>query len=98
MDDGKTGYDPSPVNPLPPIVLVLFLAIFGIEAMLAAGEAGIVGGPAAVGWRLAVIRDYGFSPQVFDWMRETGPIVARFRGRSVAPVRLRRQTLTPRPP
>lgn len=64
-------YDPSPVNPLPPSVLVLFLVIFGVEAVLAAAEAGLVGGPQAVGWRMALIRDYGFSPQVFDWMVET---------------------------
>lgn len=70
MSDGS--HDPSPVNPLPPAVLVIFLAIFGIEAVLAAAEAGIVGGPQAVGWRMGLIRDYGFSPQVFDWMVETG--------------------------
>lgn len=72
MNDGKHGHDPSPVNPLPPIVLLMFLAIFAIEAVLSAAEAGLVGGPQAVGWRLELIRDYGFSPQVFDWMLETG--------------------------
>ena len=72
MQDGRHEHDPSPVNPLPPAVLVLFLVIFGIEALLAAAEAGFVGGPQGVGWRMAVIRDYGFSPDVFDWMVETG--------------------------
>ena len=71
MDDGKTGYDPSPVNPLPPVVLVLFLVIFGIEAVVTAAEGGWIGGPEAVGWRLALIRDYGFSPEIFAWMWET---------------------------
>ncbi len=75
MADNPQGYDPSPVNPLPPAVLVLFLVIFGTEVVLAAAEAGYVGGPQAVGWRLALIRDYGFSPQVFDWMVETRQLI-----------------------
>lgn len=57
-----------PVNPLPPAVTIVFLLIAGVEAVLALGEAGIVGGPQAVGWRLALIRDYGFSGQIADWM------------------------------
>ena len=61
-----------PVNPLPPIVTLTFLAIAGIEAGLSLGEAGIIGGPGAVGWRLALIRDYGFSGQIFDWMMANG--------------------------
>ena len=72
MNDGKQGYDPSPVNPLPPVVLVLSLVLFGIEAVLAGGEAGYFGGPGAVGWRLGLIEEYGFSPQIFAWMLETG--------------------------
>lgn len=57
-----------PVNPLPPVVILLFLAIAGVEAGLSLGEAQIIGGPGAVGWRLGLIRDYGFSGQLFDWM------------------------------
>jgi membrane associated rhomboid family serine protease len=72
MDDGKQGYDPSPMNPLPPIVLVLFLVIFLMEAAFAGAEAGLFGGAQAVGWRIGVIQDYGFSPRVLDWMVETG--------------------------
>ncbi len=63
-------YDPNPVNPLPPVVIALFFAIFGVECMFALGEAGLIGGPAAVGWRLGAIRDYGFSGQAFDFMVE----------------------------
>lgn len=73
MTDGR---DPSPVNPLPPAVLVLFLVIFAVEAILAAAEAGLIGGAQAVGWRMNLIRDYGFSPQVFDWMVETRQVPA----------------------
>lgn len=78
MDDGKQGYDPSPVNPLPQVVLVLFLALFGVEAMFAAAEAGIIGGAQGVGWRVSAIEDYGFSPRVLAWMLETGEWPAEF--------------------
>ncbi len=61
-----------PVNPLPPIVVLTFLAMAGVEAGLSLGEAGIIGGPGAVGWRLGLIRDYGFSGQIFDWMVANG--------------------------
>ena len=61
-----------PVNPMPAAVTLLFLAIAGVEAGLSLAEAGIVGGPGAVGWRLALIRDYGFSGDIFDWMIANG--------------------------
>ncbi|KIN75098.1 Rhomboid family protein [Sulfitobacter noctilucae] len=61
-----------PINPLPPIVTLVFLAIASVEAGLSLGEAGIFGGPGAVGWRLGLIRDYGFSGQIFDWMLANG--------------------------
>ena len=62
----------APINPLPPAVVILFLALAGIEAGLSLGEAGIIGGPGAVGWRLGLIRDYGFSGDIFDWMVANG--------------------------
>lgn len=61
-----------PVNPLPPVVVVFFLAIAGMEAVLSLAEAGMIGGPGAVGWRLGLIREYGFSGQIFDWMVANG--------------------------
>ena len=61
-----------PVNPLPPLVILVFVAMAGVEAGLSLGEAGIIGGPGAVGWRLGLIRDYGFSGQIFDWMMANG--------------------------
>ncbi len=68
-------HDPDfqpPVNPLPPAVVIVFLAIAGVEAGLSLGEAGLIGGPGAVGWRLGLIRDYGFSGDIFDWMLANG--------------------------
>lgn len=61
-----------PVNPLPPVVVLLFLALAGVEAGLSLGEAGLIGGPGAIGWRLGLVRDFGFSGDVFDWMLANG--------------------------
>ena len=61
-----------PVNPLPPAVILMFLAIAGVEAGLTLGEAGLIGGPGAVGWRLGLIRDFAFSGEIFDWMLANG--------------------------
>ncbi len=56
----------SPINALPPVVIALTLLIVGIEAVFQLAEAGLVGGPRGVGWRLAAIEDYGFSSAVLD--------------------------------
>lgn len=61
-----------PVNPLPPVVVALFLVLAGIELVLWLGGQGIVGGPEAVGWRNSAIETYAFSGRAFDWMLETG--------------------------
>tara|TARA_R110002049_G_scaffold307712_2_gene509075 strand:+ start:47306 stop:47992 length:687 start_codon:yes stop_codon:yes gene_type:complete len=61
-----------PVNPLPPVVILLFLAMAGVEAGLSLAEAGLIGGPGAVGWRLGLVRDYGFSGIIFDSMVASG--------------------------
>lgn len=56
----------SPFNVLPPLVIALTLLIVGIEAVFQLANAGIIGGPRGVGWRLAAIEDYGFSSAVLD--------------------------------
>lgn len=60
------------VNPLPPVVAALFLIVMGIEVIFYLGSKGIIGGPEAVGWRLAAMQKYSFSGDIFDWMLETG--------------------------
>lgn len=60
----------SPFNALPPLVVALALAIVGVEALFWAGERGYVGGPDALGWRLAAISNHAFLIPVFDWMIE----------------------------
>ncbi len=61
-----------PVNPLPPVVVALVLFIMGIELAFMLGSRGLVGGPAAVGWRLDALQQYTFSPDIFDWMVQNG--------------------------
>lgn len=61
-----------PVNPLPPVVILLFVAIVLPELAFMLGNQGLVGGPEAVGWRLAAVQDYAFSPDLFDWMLANG--------------------------
>ena len=61
-----------PVNPLPPAVTALFVMIAGIEGILMLAEAGVIGGPGGIGWRLGLIREYGFSGDIFDWMVANG--------------------------
>ena len=77
MDD-----DLNPVNPLPPVVVVLTLAIFGIEAVLSLAANGILGGQFGIGWRQTAVTDYGFSPRVWEYVVErkvTDPdLVRRF--------------------
>lgn len=64
--------DVSPVNPLPPVVVALALAIFVIEAAFNLGTRGLIGGPEAIGWRTAAIGAYTPSGLLFDRMLETG--------------------------
>lgn len=62
----------NPVNPLPPIVVVLTLAIIGIELAFALASRGIIGGADGIGWRLAALQSYAFSGDILGWMIETG--------------------------
>ena len=62
----------SPVNPLPPVVAALFIIMIGIEGVFALGARGIIGGDAALGWRVAAVEAYGFNSQILDWMLING--------------------------
>lgn len=68
--DPNTNPNVSPVNPMPPVVVALFLVIFGVECVFALGGEGLIGGPEAIGWRLAAIQKYAFSGPIFEWMVE----------------------------
>jgi len=71
MSDDPPPFEP-PVNPLPVVVIILFLLVAGVELVLSAGEAGLVGGPSAIGWRLGLVRDWGFNGDLFDAMWAQG--------------------------
>lgn len=62
----------QPVNPLPPVVILLFLALVLPEAVFLLGAQGWVGGPEAIGWRLSAVQQYAFSGDLFDWMMANG--------------------------
>ncbi len=64
--------NPPAVNPLPPVVVALFLFIMGIELIFTLGARGLVGDASAVGWRLSAIQTYSFSSDIVHWMWETG--------------------------
>lgn len=55
-----------PVNPIPPVIILLVLAMALVEGTLSLAEAGIVGGRTGIGWRIAAIQDYAVSPLVLD--------------------------------
>lgn len=57
----------APLNPLPMIAWVLALPMIALEIVLSAGENGLAGGPAAIGWRAEAIQTLAFSP---DYLRQ----------------------------
>ena len=85
MSQSPFGRDPrnqSPFNALPPVVVALAVLMAAVELMFQAGEAGLAGGRAAVGWRVGAIADWGVSAPVWDWMvanrRFPPDLLARF--------------------
>jgi membrane associated rhomboid family serine protease len=71
MSDPDYTPPESLVNPVPPVVVLLFVAVIGIEGIFSLGKAGLVGGPAAIGWRLGALQDYGFFPAFLDYMAQS---------------------------
>lgn len=74
----------SPFNALPPVVVALALTIAAIELGFQAGAAGLVGGQAAVGWRLGALQDWAVAGAIWDWMLTNGRFPAREVARFVA--------------
>ena len=70
------------VNPLPPVVVALALAIFAVEVLLSAGARGLIGGDAGVGWRVEAIQSYGFFAPLLEFIVQrqmwTTPELVRF--------------------
>ena len=55
-----------PFNTLPAAIVMLALLIVGIEGVLQLANAGIIGGPRGVGWRIVAVEEFGFAPAVLD--------------------------------
>lgn len=64
-------HNEPPLNPIPPVVMALFIVILGVELVFTLGSYGVVGGPGAVGWRVAAMERFAFSGPVLDWMIQT---------------------------
>lgn len=58
MDD----YNQAPINPLPAAVWLLVLPMIGLEILFSLGDAQMIGGANAIGWRMAAIESYGVWP------------------------------------
>lgn len=58
----RPGYDAPVFNPLPWVVWLLALPIIAVEVLIALGQSGLVGGAAAIGWRLDAVNLFGYAP------------------------------------
>ena len=64
---------PQPIlNPMPSVIMGLFVFIAGIEVIFVLGSMGILGDASAIGWRNAAVSDYALTPAVLGWMLEQG--------------------------
>ncbi|MBP9047437.1 MAG: rhomboid family intramembrane serine protease [Tabrizicola sp.] len=70
-------HNAPPLNPLPWVVWLLALPLIAMEVVLSLGEAGVVGGPQAIGWRLQAVERFGLFPELLKFQWETGghPII-----------------------
>lgn len=53
----------APINPLPGVVWLLAVPMILLELAFSLGDAGAIGGPQAIGWRIAAIEGYGIFPE-----------------------------------
>ena len=60
-----------PLNPLPPVIWALALPMIFVELAANVGANGMIGGPAAIGWRAQWMQSFGFAPDYLRWMIET---------------------------
>ncbi len=65
---------PAAFNPVSPVVVVLVAVMLLVELVFQAGEKELIGGPMAAGWRLEMMRFFGFHRAVFDHILQGGEI------------------------
>lgn len=70
--EGQPMNEELPVNPIPPVIVILCLIATAVELWFSAAEAGFIGDARALGWRLAALQDYAFSPVVLDLVVNRG--------------------------
>ena len=68
----RENLNAPPLNPLPWVVWLIALPIIAMEVVVSAGGSGLVGGPAAIGWRLDAMERLAFSPELMRYMVENG--------------------------
>lgn len=61
-----------PLNPLPMVVWLLALPMIVLEIAFSMGEAGVIGGAQAVGWRVAAFEGYGVFPDYWRAQAQIG--------------------------
>ncbi len=69
QDDQEPGYE-APVNPIPPVIVILALIVICVEAAFSLATAGVIGGVQGIGWRSFAVSDYAFSPAVLTLITE----------------------------
>lgn len=62
----------APINPLPPVVILLVVLIAAVEVIFQLGEAGIIGGATGPAWRIMIADQFGFSNAAVYLMWDTG--------------------------
>ncbi|SNS49434.1 rhomboid family intramembrane serine protease [Tropicimonas sediminicola] len=63
----------NPFNTIPAVVVVLVLAIFGVEVLLLLAKSGFIGNTrGGEDWRIFAIQRFAFSGEILAWMIETG--------------------------
>lgn len=83
MPNAPDDHNAPILNALPWPVWLWLVAILGVEAVLSAGGAGLIGGAQAIGWRIAAFEDFAFSSALQAWMMEAGQTPLRVMQRYV---------------
>jgi membrane associated rhomboid family serine protease len=75
-DDDGSHHHHSPLNPLPWVVWLLALPVIAFEAAFALGQAGLVGGNSAIGWRQMAFQRFAYVPDYARamWEAQTYPL------------------------
>jgi membrane associated rhomboid family serine protease len=68
----------APFNKMPPALVALVAIILGIELVLMAGEAELIGGMAGTTWRITLLERFAFFDSQFEWMIDNGVVRLKY--------------------